>query len=145
MHFETPTYDLFTPPKTVRNWACVLYISGLSSFIFPLGNIIAPLILWLLKKEDHPYLNAQGKEVLNFQITLSLAGLVIGLLLLVITGIALFTQSLPLFLPLLPMTVLFAFIAATFGIINMIMMVVGAIKVSSGKTFRLPLTYSFIK
>lgn len=59
--------------RDVCHWASVMHLSGLA-FIFgvPFLNIIAPTILWLLKKEQHPYLARQGREIINFQITLTL-------------------------------------------------------------------------
>lgn len=46
----------------------VLSFTGL-----PIGNILAPLVLWLMKKDSMPLVNEHGKEVLNFQITISIA------------------------------------------------------------------------
>lgn len=59
-------------------------------------GFLGPLILWLIKKDDHQYIDAQGKEALNFQITVMLASLVciplcavcIGFVLLPVIGIA---------------------------------------------------------
>lgn len=59
--------------RIVCNWASVLHLSGLALVTgIPFLNIIAPTILWLLKKDQHPYLAKQGREVINFQITLTL-------------------------------------------------------------------------
>lgn len=59
--------------RIVCNWAAVIHLSGLTIVLgIPFVNIIAPAILWLLKKEQHPFLAKQGKEVVNFQITFSL-------------------------------------------------------------------------
>jgi uncharacterized Tic20 family protein len=140
-----PIFEILSPPKTICNWACVLYLSALSSFIIPLGNFIAPLVIWLLKKEDHSYLNTHGKEVLNFQLTMLFIALTLGMVLLTIAGFIIFFHVPLMLLSIWPMAALFAFIAASFGIINTIMMIVGAIKASKGSAFRLPFTYSFIK
>jgi len=61
-----------TQRRLVCNWACLLHLSGLSLVTgIPFVNIIIPTILWLLKKEQHSYLAKQGREVINFQITLT--------------------------------------------------------------------------
>lgn len=142
---ETGFLNDYIPSKTIRNWTSVLYLSGLSSFIFPLGNIIVPLVIWLLKKEEHTYIDTHGKEVLNFQITLFVVAVVVGLLLLVLGGIAIATHAISLAFNYIPVFAFLTVIVASFGIINLIMMIMGAIKANSGKTFKLPLTFSFIK
>lgn len=38
----------------------------------PFGNIIGPLVIWLVKREESPFIDAHGKESLNFQITMTL-------------------------------------------------------------------------
>jgi len=59
--------------RAVCNWASIMHLSG---FVIVTGvlflNIIVPTILWLLKKEQHPYLAKQGREVINFQIILTI-------------------------------------------------------------------------
>ncbi len=59
--------------RLVCNWASIIHISGLAIITgIPFLNVIIPVILWLLKKEQHPYLLKQGREVINFQITWSI-------------------------------------------------------------------------
>ncbi len=52
-----------------KNWAVWSHLSAFVGFFFPLGNIIAPVILWQIKKEELPFGSAQAKECLNFQIS----------------------------------------------------------------------------
>jgi uncharacterized Tic20 family protein len=47
----------------------VCHLLSLAGFAVPLGNILGPLILWLVKRNDSPYLDAVGKEVVNFNIS----------------------------------------------------------------------------
>jgi len=42
--------------------------------------IVGPLLIWLLKKDDSPFVNDQGKEALNFQITVLIAYVVSGII-----------------------------------------------------------------
>jgi len=59
--------------RIICNWAAIIHLSGLTIILgIPFLNIIAPAVLWLLKKEQHPFLAKQGREVVNFQITFSL-------------------------------------------------------------------------
>jgi len=52
-----------------KTWAMVAHLSALSGLIFPLGLILGPLLVWLFKRNDSKLVDANGKEALNFQIT----------------------------------------------------------------------------
>jgi uncharacterized Tic20 family protein len=70
----TPLEDLdFTPSHDDRNLALIAHLSGLAG-VLGAGMIgfLGPLIIYLLKKDTSPYVEAQAKEALNFQITLLL-------------------------------------------------------------------------
>jgi uncharacterized Tic20 family protein len=81
--------------KEELNWAMFCHLAALSGFVIPLGNVIGPLIIWLIKKDTMPLVNQHGKEALNFQITVLIAFLIsavltiilIGFLLMVVVGI----------------------------------------------------------
>ena len=87
-------------------------------------NIVAPLVLWLIKKDTMPFVNQQGKEVLNFQITMS---------------IAIFICVLTFWL-LLPIVIAFVI-----GIAGMVFMIIGAIKANDGVAYRYPFALRLIK
>lgn len=56
-----------------RQWGMLAHLVALAGFVFgPLGIIIGPLIVWLMKKDQYSFVNSQGKEALNFQITPSM-------------------------------------------------------------------------
>ena len=61
-----------TPSKDERTWAMLCHFSTFIGFIFPFGNIIAPLIIWFSKRKDLPLVADQGREVLNFQISMTI-------------------------------------------------------------------------
>ena len=84
------------------------------------GHIVGPLVVWLLKKDDHPFIDDQGSEAVNFQISI-----VIYSVLLAITCI-----GIPLALLLWPIDVVFVIIAA--------------VKASKGEAYRYPLTIRLI-
>lgn len=90
----------------------------------PAANLLGPLILWLIKREDGPFIDDQGRESLNFQISLFIYAL--GCLLLAVIGIGL--------LLLLPL--------ALFGLVCVI---IAAIKASEGVAFRYPACIRLIK
>lgn len=63
------------------NFACILHVSGFALITgIPFLNILVPTILWLWKKEEHVFLDKQGRAVINFQITFTVVQfLVLGL------------------------------------------------------------------
>ncbi len=111
--------------RDVRRWAMFCHLGALVGLLGNgVGFLIVPLIVWLIKKDDHPFINEQGKESVNFQITMFLALFVGALLTLVLIGFVI------LFATMIMMTVL---------------PVVAAIKASNGESYRYPLTIRFIK
>src|SRR5688500_10860834 len=62
------------------------HILSLAGLVVPCGNLIGPLIIWQVKKAEHPFIDDQGKESVNFQILMSIALLISGLLICVVIG-----------------------------------------------------------
>ena len=103
----------------------VFPIAALAGFVVPFGNIIGPLVVWLIKKDAMPLVDQHGKEALNFQITVTLALIVSALLMLVVIGIVLI------------------FVV---GIGALVLTIVAAVKVSGGELdYRYPFTLRLIK
>ncbi|PXA04854.1 DUF4870 domain-containing protein [Coraliomargarita sinensis] len=108
----------------------------------PFGNILGPLVIWLIKKEDHPFIDKCGKESLNFQITATLAGMALGVVAVVTTFIA----AIPiiglisfLFLPLIALAGLALMVAV------IVFTVIAAIKASEGTNYRYPYSIRLIQ
>jgi len=55
--------------KDDRTWAMLCHLSGLAGYVVPFGNIFGPLIIWLIKRDQSWFVDDQGKEALNFQIS----------------------------------------------------------------------------
>src|SRR5690606_32342629 len=77
------------PSNEERQWALFTHLSALAGFIIPFGNLLGPLVMWQVKKNEMPFVDDQGKEALNFQITVTLAMIVSLILTLVLIGILL--------------------------------------------------------
>ena len=114
------------PSKNERQWAMGCHLVALCGIVipFPAVNMLAPLIVWLLKREDGAFIDDQGKESLNFQISLFIYALACGMLAVIGVGLLL----------LLPL--------ALFGMVCVIM---AAIKASEGTKFRYPACIRLIK
>lgn len=110
--------------KDERTWAMLCHISSLSGFIIPFGNVIAPLVIWMVKKDEFPLVADQGKEVVNFQISLTIYLLISVALIILLIGI-------PLLIGL--------------GLFDLIVTIIGAMKANEGVKYRYPLAIRLIK
>ncbi len=111
-------------PKKERTFAMFCHLGAFAGYIFPFGNILAPLIIWLIKKEEMPFVNDQGKESLNFQISITIYFIVSLLLALVLIGYV-FMLGLAVF--------------------NIVMVIIATVKANNGEAYRYPLTIRFLK
>jgi len=70
------TMNSGTPPgaqtQDERMFAMFCHLSALVGFVFPFGNIIAPLVIWILKKDQYPLVNEHGKEANAIRYNLTL-------------------------------------------------------------------------
>lgn len=69
--------------------ATLAHLSGLLVFIVPLANIVAPLVIWLVKKDSSEFVSDQAKEALNFQISMTLYSIIAAILILIFIGFVL--------------------------------------------------------
>lgn len=107
-----------------RQMAVFTHISALVGFVIPFGNIIGPLVMWLIKKDTMPFVNDQGKEALNFNITMAIAGVICCILFLILIGY---------------------FLMIALVIVWLIFVIMAAIKASEGVAYRYPLSLRIIK
>ena len=84
---------------------------------------MGPLLIWLFKKDESPFVEAQAKEALNFQISISIYGIVAALLAFVLIG--------------------FLLIPALF-IAHIVLTIIAAVRVSEGRAYSYPLTIRLI-
>ncbi len=111
--------------RDAKQWAMFCHLGGLAAYLpIPFGGVIAPLILWQLKKDEHVFIDANGKESLNWQISLLIYTVVSVLLMFVVIGI---------------------FLLIALGITNLVCIVIASIKANNGESFRYPLCIRFIK
>ena len=101
-----------------------VHLGAFAGHIFPFAHIIVPLIVWMLKKDASSFVNDQGKESVNAQLTFTLYCIPCALLWLVFIGIPL-----------------------TFGlyVANCILVIVAAMAANEGRTYRYPLILRLVK
>ena len=110
------------PDRESQQWGMIAHLSALIGFIIPFGNLIGPLVIWQMKK-DMPFVVDQGKEALNFQITVAIAVFVCLLLSLIVIGMLL--------LPLV-------------GLGALALTVIAGIKANNGEAYRYPFALRLI-
>lgn len=110
--------------RNTRMWAMFCHLAGLVLIIPLISNIVATLIIWQLKKEDDPFVDNQGKEALNFQITVTMAAIASSLLIPFCIGVPLLIAV---------------------GVGDIIFLLIAAVKANDGQNYRYPLAIRFIK
>ena len=109
--------------KEERTWAMFAHLSAFVGHFIPFGHILAPLIIWMIKKPEMPFVADQAKEALNFQITMTICFIVAFILCLVFIGVIL-----------LPAVWLF----------DIVFTIVAAVKANDGVTYRYPVTLRLV-
>ncbi len=117
---------LSRPPKAERQWAAGCHLIGLCGVVVPLpaAGLIGTLVLWLIKREDGAFIDSQGKEAVNFQISLLIYAVLCLFLVKIVIGFFM-----------LGILVLFAFASV----------VIASIRASEGIPFRYPACIRFIQ
>ncbi len=154
-----------TISKHERNLSAAIHASTFSKFFFPFGNFIIPLVLWTANKKDYTFVDHNGKQALNFQISLLLYSILLGII------------SIPFLVSFLPNIFDFGFDSLNtfnnlnisidsddlrFGwwwfpigiagllqgglfIVNLVYTILATIKTNEGQIFEYPFTIKFIK
>tara|TARA_R110000764_G_scaffold112153_2_gene199080 strand:+ start:1018 stop:1425 length:408 start_codon:yes stop_codon:yes gene_type:complete len=120
----TPPPAPGTPGPQAKQWALIAHLAGFLGCVIPFGNLIGPLIVWQLKKDEDPFIDDQGKESLNFQITVSLLLLLSFILMVVVIGL---------------------FLIWIVAIGAVVLMIIAAIKSNEGTAYRYPFCWRLIK
>ncbi len=61
-----------------KNIATFIHLSTFSRFLIPFGNFIGPIVLWVTNKEKSTFVDAHGKQAINFQISILLYAVILG-------------------------------------------------------------------
>ncbi|MEX0313177.1 DUF4870 domain-containing protein [Flagellimonas sp.] len=157
-----------TLTKHERNLSAIIHASTFSKYFIPFGNFILPLILWTANKKEYAFVDYNGKQALNFQISMLLYSIIVGLV------------SIPFFIGFLPDLFDWNFLGfhrlndlnnlnihfdsddfrfgrffwpvgitgllqAALVVINVVYTILATIKTNDGETFKYPITIKFIK
>lgn len=120
----TPPATSGSPSAEERQWGMFAHLSTLIGIIIPFGTLLGPLVVWLVKKDTMPFVDDQGKEALNFNITVFIALVVSGILTLVVIGLLLLVVV---------------------GIAWLVLSIMAALAANKGEAYRYPMTLRLIK
>jgi hypothetical protein len=121
-----------SPESQARLWNMLCHLSALAACLgIPFGNILGPLIIWQIKKNEFPSVDIHGKAALNFQITVTIAALVATSVMFV--GIFFCVGWL-----LLPVVILI-------GLAGMVFAIIAGIKANNGEDYKYPCSFEFVK
>jgi len=109
---------------TPSSWAALTHLAAFSGYAIPLGNVLGPLVVWILKKDEEELVNQHGKEAINFQISVCIYYVISALLMLILIGFVLFG-------------IVFLF--------QIICTILAALKAKNDEFFKYPLTIRFLK
>jgi uncharacterized Tic20 family protein len=112
------------PSADERRWAMWVHLSAMLLYFTAIGGFLVPLVIWLTKRETMPFVDDQGKETLNFQITIMLALIGACVLMIVLVGF------------------LLAFVLVLF---HFVFTIIAAVQSSEGVLYRYPFCWRVIR
>jgi uncharacterized Tic20 family protein len=107
-----------------RLFAMLCHLGGFATYFIPFGNIIVPLIIWLIKRETSSYVDDHGKAALNFQISMTIYVIIAGFLCILLIGIP----------------ILFILI-----ILDIVLIIKASVDAYNGRFFKYPLSLRIFK
>lgn len=110
--------------QKTRTWAMILHLSVFAGYVVPMAGLIAPIVIWQLKKEEMPELDAHGKVVTNFIINMLICSAIAFVLAYVLIGFLIFI---------------------VLGVIGVAYPIIGGIKANNGELWQYPPAIQFLK
>jgi uncharacterized Tic20 family protein len=145
-----------------RNAATLVHLSTLTQWVFPFGNFILPIIIWSSFKNKSPFIERHGRNVINFELSLLLYGIIAAAIAIPVLAYSIFSKTTinsTLNGDLIftdewtwhdmagwPMIVIV--IAGMYGLMKVaefFLVILAAVKAANGEDYQYPLTINFIK
>jgi len=107
-----------------KNMGIAVHLASFAGYLIPFGSILGPLIVWLMKRDELPFVDSCGRNCLNFKISVAIYMVVSAILMLIGIGFILL---------------------AMLAIADIVLTIIAAIKASEGKVYQYPMSINFIK
>jgi uncharacterized protein len=123
-----PAWSPAGPPSpaaadaNARQWAMIAHLSALAGLVIGL-NWLGPLIVYLVKKDEHPFIADQSREALNFNLSVFLYLIASAILIILVIGIIM-----------LPVV----------AIAWLVLTIIAAVRANNGESYRYPLTIRLV-
>ena len=149
METAAPSLDVSAPAESERHWAAMAHLSALllamlTSWAAGVAGAVAALVVWLLKKDDAPFVAEHAREALNFNLSMLLYACAAGALAVVLVGATVFTLGIGLILT-LPAGILLALACAGIAVLWLVCSVIATVKAWNGERYRYPLSIRFVR
>jgi len=145
-----------------RNTSTLLHLSALTQYFFPLGNLIFPTLIWSFKKDESEFVDHNGKQAVNFQLSILLYTLILGIVAVIIFIYRLLDQvsfnidsgnddwvinqfSMGQITGLVIIGIVAIGLAVLLKVAELILILYAAVKSNNGERFNFPLTINFLK
>jgi uncharacterized Tic20 family protein len=150
------------PRPDEKTWAMWCHLTAFAALLgIPFGSIIGPMIAWQIKKDESAFVDEQGKESVNFQISILLytvaAFIALFLFFFLAIGMGMLGAGVSASgsgeispIALLPFLIGAGLIGPFFGLflfplVGMILTILAAVKASNGEHYRYPFTIRFLR
>ncbi len=118
--------------KNLRTWTVLCHASAFLGFFVPAaGHLVGPLLVWLLKRDESPEIDEHGKESVNFQLSMFIYTAALGVVCFILMFVLIGFLLIPLF--------------AILYVVDLVLVIIAALKASEGQFYRYPLTIRLIK
>ncbi len=125
-----------------NNNAFLLHLSAFFGYIFPFGAVVGPLVIWEMNKRKSDFIDRNGKEAINFNLSYLLYTFVLGLSIVpfIIRTVMNDLHHLDLF-----GMISLGSIIGVLAIVKFVLIIIAASKANQGEVYNYPLTIKFIK
>ena len=148
--------------NNAKNTAALIHLSTLSQYIIPFGNYILPIVIWSTTKDKSEFVNSQGKQAINFQISLFLYSLILLMIAIPIFLFSIFHNvsmeavlnsedwvfknfNLGNISGIVAVAIIAVMIFGLLKVAEFFLIIYASVKSSNGENFKYPLTIPFLK
>ena len=149
METTAPSFDSSAPAGTERHWAAMAHLGALllallTSWAAGIAGVVAAFVVWLLKKDDSPFVAEHAREALNFNLSMLLYACGAVAVAIALVGVTVFTLGIGLILT-LPAGILLALACAAIAVLWLVCSVIATVKAWNGERYRYPLSIRLVR
>lgn len=115
-----------------NTWAMLCHFAAFAGFFVPFGNVLGPLVVWLIKKDSLPLVDRHGKAAVNFQLTVAIlaVAITVGSVILSVVGIGILTGMLG---------------ALAYYAVILIFPLLAGLAANEGRDYRYPFSFDLVR